>query len=83
MNATKKMDAFGMKALEAATGRNLVTLYRWRRALLDGGSISDRNKRALIDATRQADQPLSLADFYPQELSGAPANGAQTSEPVQ
>ena len=68
MNATQKMDAFGMKALEQATGKNLVTLYRWRKALIEGGSISDANKRSLIAATRDSDHAIQMADFFAEEV---------------
>jgi len=83
VSATQKMDAFGMKALEEATGKNLVTLYRWRKALTTGGSISDDNKRALIAATRESDHAIQMADFFAEEIA-APAGepGSPTPDEV-
>jgi len=71
VNATQKMDAFGIKALADKLGRDLVTLYRWRRALLEGRGISDGNKRLLIDATAGTDHAIALADFF-EAAPGAP-----------
>jgi hypothetical protein len=65
MLASEKMDAFGMKALATATGRDLVTLYRWKRAIANGSGISDQNKLALIDATANSPAPIAWDDFRP------------------
>ena len=65
-----------MKALEEATGKNLVTLYRWRKSLLNGGSISDDNKRALIAATRDSEHSIKMADFFAEEDAAASAERA-------
>lgn len=58
-----------MKALETATGRDLVTLYRMRRALLDGVGISDKNKKLLMGATQGSDHAITWDDFRPQDLA--------------
>lgn len=70
-SATKKMDAFGLKALEQLTGKNLVTLYRWRRALLEGRGISDANKRELVAATAGSDHSIVIEDFFPPAEPGS------------
>jgi transposase-like protein len=59
------MDAFGMKGLAEKVGRDLVTIYRWRRALGEGHGISDTNKRALIAATAGTEHAIEFLDFFP------------------
>lgn len=76
MLASKKMEAFGMKELATATGRDLVTLYRWKKAIAEGPGINDQNKLALIAATENAPDPISWDDFRPAH-SAALAGGAQ------
>ena len=78
MNATQKMDAFGLKALELSTGKNLVTLYRWRKALAEGRGISDANKRALIEATAGSAHAIEIGDFF-----APPSPPANDPEPTQ
>lgn len=73
MNATKKMDAFGLKALAAAVGVDLVTVYRWRRALLEGDGISTKNQRRLVEATAGSENAIRYADFLPPEPEGGAA----------
>ena len=76
MNAIEKMDAFGIKELATATGRNLVTIYRWRAAIASGEGVSDKNKRALIEATTAASAPITYADFLPREAAAPAPLGA-------
>lgn len=71
MEATRKMKAFGLKALEDSTGRSLSILYRWIKAIDAGRGISDPNKRALIDATAGSEYAIDWADFRPVSLSKA------------
>jgi hypothetical protein len=59
------MQAYGMVALQIATGRSLSVIYRWAKALEEGRGISDRAKRLLIAATASAAEPLLWADFEP------------------
>lgn len=78
MKATQKMDALGMKALLALvqTVRPetvLETLYRWRSALNSGRGIRDENKRVLVEATRDAAQPIAWADFTPADTAESEA----------
>jgi hypothetical protein len=65
------MKAFGMKALEEGTGRSLSILYRWRKAILAGRGISDRNKRLLIAVTAGSPYAIEWSDFEPAELERA------------
>jgi transposase-like protein len=65
VKATEKIEAFGVKALADAIGVDLVTVYRWRRALDSGAGISDANKRRLVAATAAAEHPIAYADFFP------------------
>ena len=70
MNATKKMDAIGMKALQSRIQElrptiALETLYRWRQALNQGGGIRDANKHLLIQATKGTEHEIGWPDFIP------------------
>lgn len=69
MGAPEKMIAVGMKALEERTGRNLVTLYRWRQALIEGRGIRDANKKLLIEATADLPDPITWGDFIPEAVA--------------
>ncbi|MFN4296949.1 MAG: hypothetical protein ACK4FB_08905 [Brevundimonas sp.] len=71
MKATEKMRAFGLKELEARTGRSLSILYRWIKAIENGRGVRDENKRLLIEATAGSDDPISWGDFEPAELRDA------------
>lgn len=71
MSASKKMHAFGMKALETATGELLSNLYRWKKALDEGRGISDANKRTLIEATAGSEQAITWDDFRPADIARA------------
>jgi len=71
VQATKKMEAFGMKALEVATGRSLSILYRWKKAITAGRGVPDRNKRLLIEATAGSPTPITWSDFEPDEVREA------------
>lgn len=71
MEATRKMKAFGVKALELETGRSLSILYRWMKAIESGRGISDRNKRAVIEATAGTPHAVEWADFEPAEMAAA------------
>jgi hypothetical protein len=71
MKATEKIDALGMKVVadliqKVRPNTSLVTLYRWRTALLDGRGIKDVNKRALVEATKHTAHPIVWADFSPE-----------------
>ena len=48
-------------------GVDLVTVYRWRKALLDGRGISDANKRKLVEATAGTEHAIAYADFFESE----------------
>lgn len=67
MNATEKIDAFGVKALAYVLGVDLATIWRWKKALASGKGISDANKRRLIAATAAATRPITWVDFLPAE----------------
>jgi len=68
VDATRKMKAFGLKALEDKTGRSLSILYRWIKAMEAGRGIRDDNKRALIEATAGSEHAIGWEDFQPAEL---------------
>jgi hypothetical protein len=64
VNAIQKMDAFGMKAIAEAAQVDLVTVYRWRRALAEGVGILDKNKRVLVGVTAGSEHAITFADFF-------------------
>lgn len=78
MNAIAKMDAYGLKGLAEAVGRDLVTLYRWRKALMTGRGISTPNQRQLITATAGTEHAILWTDFIPDE--GRPATAGEPAE---
>lgn len=69
MEATRKMQAFGMAALADAVCRSESIVYRWRKALNAGQGIRDVNKRALIKATAGSPYAIVWSDFEPAEAS--------------
>ena len=70
MQATRKMDAFGLKALcervqAIRPGTAIETLYRWRQALNAGTGVKDHLKTVLIEATSGSEHAIVWADFAP------------------
>lgn len=80
MKATEKMDSYGIKALAEHIGVDLVTVYRWRRALANGKGVSDDNKRRLVDATAASPAPIVYADFFPADAANAVQGAAAASD---
>lgn len=71
MKATEKIDAYGIKALAEQIGVDLVTVYRWRKAIASGKGVSDDNKRRLVEATAAGEHPIGYADFFPPSVAHA------------
>lgn len=65
MRAIEKINALGVPLLHRKTGRPPSIIYRWRKALENGRGISDRNKRQLIEASKDTDHVLDWPDFLP------------------
>lgn len=66
-----KLDAFGLKAIAEAARCDLVTVYRWRKALKTGRGVIDDVKLTLIEVTAGTPQAISWADFDPRPTTAA------------
>jgi hypothetical protein len=76
VKATEKIDSFGVKALADRVGVDVVTIWRWKRAIDGGKGVSDDNKRRLVEATAEAAHPIAYADFFPASAE-SPLRAAQ------
>lgn len=77
MKATEKMDAFGLKALAEKVGKDLVTIYRWRRALNDGRGLTAAKQRLLIEATAHSTHAITWLDFLPSDAAAEAVGAAR------
>lgn len=68
----KKLGTFSSVAAQLRIGRQAV--WKWTRPKGPnggtGGIIPQRHHRALLDAARAADVPLTAADFLPKNTEG-------------